>query len=119
MCPHVKKQAVSSFTVNNVTYEAPSVPVLLQILNGANVSELVPAGSIYGLEANKSVEVSIPGGAPGGPVSVRNCGLNIVKLMTVASRNSTLFICTGTTFMWSAALVIQPTTTTTLLSGMS
>jgi iron transport multicopper oxidase len=74
MYPHVKNQVGSVFDVNGVTYEAPTVPVLLQILNGANVSELVPPGSIYGLEANKSVELTIPGGAAGGPVSVRSCG---------------------------------------------
>jgi iron transport multicopper oxidase len=74
MYPHVRKQVGATFTVNGASYDFPSVPVLLQILNGANVSELVPAGSIYGLEANKSVEISIPGGAAGGPVSVRDCG---------------------------------------------
>jgi hypothetical protein len=57
------------FLINGVTFDAPIVPVLLQILNGANASELVPSGSIYPLEGNKSVEISIPAGAPGGPVS--------------------------------------------------
>jgi iron transport multicopper oxidase len=76
MYPHVKKQADSQFTVNGVPYDSPTVPVLLQILNGANVSELVPAGNIYGLEANKSVELTIPmtAAAVGGPVSVHDCG---------------------------------------------
>jgi iron transport multicopper oxidase len=69
-----KKQVGAAFTVNGVTYDAPTVPVLLQILNGADVSELLPAGSVYGLEANKSVELSIPGGAADRPVSVRDCG---------------------------------------------
>ncbi|KAI0276852.1 laccase 14 [Russula aff. rugulosa BPL654] len=64
------------FDVNGVSYDAPTVPVLLQILNGANVSELVPAGSIYGLDANKSVEISIPGGAAGGPHPVHLHGHN-------------------------------------------
>ena len=58
------------FTVNGAPFVAPDVPVLLQILSGAqNASSLVPAGSIYGLERNKSVELVIPGGALGGPVS--------------------------------------------------
>jgi len=74
MYPHVKKQAGSGFTVNGFSYNPPEVPMLLQILNGANVSELVPAGSIYGLEANKSVELTIPAGAAGGLVRVRDCG---------------------------------------------
>jgi iron transport multicopper oxidase len=73
MYPHVKKQNFTDFIVNGVSFEAPEVPVLLQILNGANVAQLVPAGNIYGLEANKSVELTIPAGAAGGPVSVRGC----------------------------------------------
>ena len=78
MYPHMKKQSLSElrFTVNDVSYDPPTVPVLLQILNGANVSELVPAGSIYSLEANKSVELTIPAtaAAVGGPVSFCDCG---------------------------------------------
>jgi len=60
--------AGTAFAVNGVSFEAPSVPVLLQILSGAkNASDLLPSGSIYGLELNKSVELTIPGGAVGGP----------------------------------------------------
>ncbi|KAH9998717.1 laccase [Russula vinacea] len=65
------------FQVNGVTFEPPSVPVLLQILSGAsNASDLLPAGSIYGLELNKSVELTIPGGAVGGPHPVHLHGHN-------------------------------------------
>ncbi|KAF8267114.1 laccase 1 [Lactarius quietus] len=61
-------RSLFQFSVNNVTFESPTVPVLLQILSGAqNASDLLPAGSIYGLEPNKSVELTIPGGAAGGP----------------------------------------------------
>ena len=64
------------FTVNGVSFESPSVPVLLQILNGASASELLPSGSIYSLGANQSVEISFPGGAggttDGGPVSLQS-----------------------------------------------
>ncbi|KAF8474377.1 laccase [Russula ochroleuca] len=60
--------AHTAFLVNNASFEAPTVPVLLQILSGAkNASDLVPAGSIYELAPNKSVELTIPGGAIGGP----------------------------------------------------
>jgi iron transport multicopper oxidase len=53
---------LAAFTVNGVSFEAPGVPVLLQILSGAQkASDLVPAGSIYGLDRNKSVELVIPG----------------------------------------------------------
>jgi len=56
------------FTVNGVSFQAPSIPVLLQILSGTqNASDLLPSGSIYGLEAGKSVELTIPAFALGGP----------------------------------------------------
>ncbi|KAH9963709.1 laccase [Lactifluus volemus] len=55
------------FLINGVTFDPPTVPVLLQILNGKNTPDLVPAGSIYGLEGSKSVEITIPAGVPGGP----------------------------------------------------
>ena len=61
----------TAFLVNGFIFEPPTVPVLLQILSGAkNASQLLPAPSIYGLDANKSVELTIPGGAIGGPVSI-------------------------------------------------
>jgi iron transport multicopper oxidase len=57
--------------VNNASFEDPSVPILLQILSGAqSVEDLVPAGSIYGLTRGDVVELTIPAGAVvGGPVS--------------------------------------------------
>ena len=68
--PHTETQN-GAFEVNGVTFEPPTVPVLLQILSGAsNASDLLPAGSIYGLSPNKSVELTIPGGVLNIPVSV-------------------------------------------------
>jgi len=58
------------FLVNGFSFEGPEVPILLQILHGANASELVPAGSIYPLGGNMSVEISMPAGVAGGPVSL-------------------------------------------------
>jgi iron transport multicopper oxidase len=56
------------FAVNGASFATPSVPVLLQILSGTkNASDLLPSGSIYGLEANKSVELTIPAFALAGP----------------------------------------------------
>ena len=112
--------AIGLFEVNGVAFESPSVPVLLQILSGAQkASDLLPTGSIYGLDANKSVELTIPAGAPGGPVSYTESQFQyIMKLMLVTSINSTLSICTGTPFMWSAAPIVLPTTSTTLSSEM-
>ena len=52
-----------------MSFQSPTVPVLLQILSGKQkASDLLPPGSIYGLEANKSVELTIPAFALGGPV---------------------------------------------------
>ncbi|KAF8990713.1 laccase T2 copper depleted [Cyathus striatus] len=53
----------SLWTVNNQTYFAPSVPVLLQMLSHAKKpEELLPKGSIYYLPRNKVIELVIPGG---------------------------------------------------------
>ena len=64
----------TQFLVNGATYESPDVPVLLQILNGAPASQLLPNGSVYPLGANQSVEISFPSGGggsnTGGPVSL-------------------------------------------------
>ena len=64
------------FTMNGVTYVAPPLPVLLQILSGTrHASQILPNGSVYELPYNKVIEVSIPAtelkksGAPGAPVS--------------------------------------------------
>ena len=59
-----------NFTVNNVSFVPPTVPVLLQILSGnTNASALLPTGSIFAIPGGKVVELSMPsGGLPGGPV---------------------------------------------------
>jgi iron transport multicopper oxidase len=65
-----RMQDVGEFFINNSTFASPAVPILLQILSGTQqASDLLPKGSVYGLEAQKSVEISIPAGALGGPVS--------------------------------------------------
>ncbi|KAJ7913037.1 laccase 2 precursor [Mycena leptocephala] len=54
--------------LNGSTFTPPTVPVLLQILSGAQLAQdLLPSGSVYSLPRNKVIEVSIPGGAPGAP----------------------------------------------------
>lgn len=56
--------------MNNVSFADPSVPILLQILSGAQTAQdLVPAGSIYTLARGESVELTIPAGVRGGLVS--------------------------------------------------
>ncbi|KAG6844313.1 hypothetical protein H0H87_007842, partial [Tephrocybe sp. NHM501043] len=56
------------FDINGVTYESPTVPVLLQILNGTYAAtDLMPNGSVYTLKPNSSVELQIHGVDRGGP----------------------------------------------------
>jgi len=58
----------NTFSINDVQFAPPTVPVLLQILSGARqANQLLPKGSVYELPPNSVVEVSLPGGAPGSP----------------------------------------------------
>lgn len=58
------------FFVNGVSFDPPSVPVLLQILSGAQLAtDLLPSGSVYVLPPSSVIELSIPAGVVGGPVS--------------------------------------------------
>lgn len=78
------------FTVNNVPFSPPTVPVLLQILSGAQqASDLLPTGSVYGLESNKSVEISIPGGAVGGghPIHLHGHAFDVIRSAGSTSYN--------------------------------
>jgi iron transport multicopper oxidase len=61
--------SAGNFAINGVPFVNPSVPVLLQILSGAQTpSSLLPAGSIYSISPGDVVELTIPGGTPGAPV---------------------------------------------------
>jgi iron transport multicopper oxidase len=72
--------SIFEFTVNNATFNPPSVPVLLQIISGAlTPQKLLPSGDVYVLPPNKVIEISMPGGSPGSPVS-NKCILNIYLL---------------------------------------
>lgn len=69
--------------------------MLLQILSGAkNASDLLPSSSIYGLDANKSVELTIPALAIGGPVRTGVLG-SVFRYAYCSENISTLFICMG------------------------
>ncbi|PSR82561.1 hypothetical protein PHLCEN_2v5994 [Hermanssonia centrifuga] len=60
--------ATLKFQINGVTFVPPTVPVLLQILSGAQTAQdLLPAGSVYSLPSASSIELSLPAGAAGGP----------------------------------------------------
>ena len=61
-----------SFKVNGTSFMPPKVPVLLQILSHQYTpQELMPEGSVYLLEPNKVVEITMPGASTsaGNPVS--------------------------------------------------
>jgi iron transport multicopper oxidase len=61
---------ILKFTINGATFIPPTAPVLLQILSGARTAQdLLPPGDVYVLPPNKVIEISIPGGAIGSPVS--------------------------------------------------
>ncbi|KAF9445763.1 multicopper oxidase [Macrolepiota fuliginosa MF-IS2] len=56
------------FTVNGHSFKPPTVPVLLQIMSGARTAhELLPDGSVFVVERNKTVQVNMPSGLIGGP----------------------------------------------------
>ncbi|KAJ7066118.1 laccase [Mycena amicta] len=60
--------ATLKFTVNGAPFIPPTVPVILQILSGAEkAQDLLPPGSVYTLPPNKVIEINIPGGSPGAP----------------------------------------------------
>jgi len=54
-----------------------------------NASDLLPKGSVYGLEPNKSVELTIPGGAVGGPhpVHIHGHAFSVVRSAGNSSYN--------------------------------
>nr|UOI87915.1 laccase [Porogramme subargentea] len=60
----------TNFSINNATFVPPTVPVLLQIMSGASsAQDLLPAGSVYTLPSNSTIELSFPAtsNAPGAP----------------------------------------------------
>ncbi|KIK22215.1 laccase [Pisolithus microcarpus 441] len=86
----------AQYTINNVSFVDPPLPVLLQILSGAiHPSQLLPNGSVYILPFNKTVEISMPatdlspGGALGGPHAVHLHGhsFDVVRVSGNGSYN--------------------------------
>ncbi|CAK5282953.1 unnamed protein product, partial [Mycena citricolor] len=58
------------FKINGASFVPPTVPVLLQILSGAQSAQsLLPKGSVYTLPHFASVEITLAGGVVGGGVS--------------------------------------------------
>lgn len=54
-----------SFNLNGEVRQLPTVPVLLQILSGAQAAQdLVPSNLYFSLPSNSVVQIAFPGGAP-------------------------------------------------------
>jgi len=74
-----------TFYVNGNSFRPPTVPVLLQILSGAqDASQLLPNGSVIVLEANKVVELTMSTTGPGGPVRLSPYLLMIMWLIYIS-----------------------------------
>ena len=75
---YVFPQSAPFFTVNGVTYKSPTVPVLLQILNGSfTAQDLRPQGSVYTLPRNKTIQINMPGGVLGIPHPLHLHGVGV------------------------------------------
>ncbi|KAF5378044.1 hypothetical protein D9757_011517 [Collybiopsis confluens] len=72
------------FAINGVEYVSPSLPVLLQILSGAQKpGNLLPKGSVYELPANSSIEISFTGGGVKGfehPMHLHGHAFDVVRV---------------------------------------
>ncbi|KAI9571988.1 laccase [Boletus coccyginus] len=70
------------YYMNGVRYRAPTVPVLLQILSGVQqATDLMPNGSVFVLEPNKVVELTMKmaGGAGPHPVHLHGNAFDVVQ----------------------------------------
>ncbi|KAK0457183.1 laccase [Desarmillaria tabescens] len=71
------------FSINSVPFQPPSVPVLLQIMSGAQkAQDLLPQGSVYGLPLNKTIEINMIGGMAVGdphPMHLHGHAFDVVK----------------------------------------
>ncbi|KAF7360060.1 Laccase 2 [Mycena venus] len=75
-----------TFEINGANYTPPTVPVLLQILSGAqSATDLLPANDVFTLPANSVVEISIPGGTAGAPHPFHLHGHNFFVVKSAGS----------------------------------
>lgn len=81
----------TNFFINNVTFVPPTVPVLLQILSGTQAAQdLLPAGSVYTLPKNASIEITFPANAnaAGSPHPFHLHGVSPYLLLSPSMCNS-------------------------------
>ncbi|KIJ21193.1 laccase [Paxillus involutus ATCC 200175] len=77
------------FYMNGVRYRPPTVPVLLQILSGAQqATDLMPQGDVIVLESNKVVELTMVTAGFGGPHPIHLHG-HAVDVVQSAEPNAT------------------------------
>jgi len=57
----------TAFTMNGQEFTPPSVPILLQILNGVSPFDLLPSGTVIPLPGGSLIELTIPGGSIAAP----------------------------------------------------
>lgn len=70
-------RSTMKYSVNGATFLPPTVPILLQIMSGAQTAQdLLPSGSLYILPPNKVIEITIPGVPRNSPV----CLILIIRL---------------------------------------
>ncbi|KAG5650824.1 hypothetical protein H0H81_010901 [Sphagnurus paluster] len=87
-----------SFRINGAKFVPPNVPVLLQIISGAQTAQnLLPAGSVYTLPPNKVIELTIPGETIGGPHAfsvIRSAGSTTYNYVNPVSAEAfVIFLC--------------------------
>ncbi|KAL0063540.1 laccase, multicopper oxidase, benzenediol:oxygen oxidorectuctase [Marasmius tenuissimus] len=78
------------FTLNGQSFTPPTVPVLLQILSGAQSADsLLPEGMVFPLPANSTVELSFTGGLLGieHPMHLHGHSFDIVRVAGSSTYN--------------------------------
>ena len=73
--------------MNDATFAPPSVPVLLQIMSGAqSAADLLPAGDVFVLPPNATIEISMPASAnaPGAPHPMHLHGVSTLLVNLIA-----------------------------------
>jgi hypothetical protein len=79
-----------AYYLNGTRYRPPTVPVLLQILSGAQqATDLMPNGSVYVLGPNKVVELTMTIAGAGGPVSRFHSSSSLCSYLHLLSIPST------------------------------
>ncbi|KAL0576689.1 laccase, multicopper oxidase, benzenediol:oxygen oxidorectuctase [Marasmius crinis-equi] len=74
----------NEFMINDVKFEPPSLPVLLQVLSGAfPPDQLLPKGSVYPLPKNATIEITMTGAGKKGwehPIHLHGHAFDVVRV---------------------------------------